>query len=302
MSLLDELTTATGRVLAVSGAAVVRIGRAEGRGAGIVVAPGTVLTSAHNLRGEETTVTFADGRSVTGTVKGVDADGDLAALAADTGTATPVAWADSDSGAGATPPGATVFALALPVGGGVRITNGAVSSTGRSFRGPRGRLITDGIEHTAPLGRGSSGGPLLDPEGRLIGVNTHRPGDGLYLALPATAALRSRVDALARGETPTRRRLGVALAPPHVARRLRAAVGLEPRDGVLVRDVADDSPAAGAGLQRGDLVVAAAGEPVGSIDDLLLAVDGVGEDGTLSLTVWRGAGEVQVTVRFAPAQ
>ncbi|HEY3810502.1 MAG TPA: trypsin-like peptidase domain-containing protein [Acidimicrobiales bacterium] len=300
MSLLDELTGVTGRVLAASGGAVVRIGRAEGRGAGIVVGAGTVLTSAHNLRGEETTVTFADGRSVTGTVKGVDADGDLAVLAADTGAATPVAWADAD--ADTTPAGAVVFALALPVGGGVRITNGAVSSAGRSFRGPRGRLITDGIEHTAPLGRGSSGGPLLDTEGRLIGVNTHRPGDGLYLALSATAALRSRVDALARGETPTRRRLGVALAPPHVARRLRAAVGLEPRDGVLVRDVAEDSPAAGAGLQRGDLVVAAGGRPVGSIDHLLSAVDGVGEDGTLSLTVWRGAGELEVTVRFAAAQ
>ena len=79
-----------------------------------------------------------------------------------------------------------MFALALPAGGGgVRVTFGTVSSLGRNFRGPRGRLITDGIEHTAPLGRGSSGGPLVDPEGRLLGINTHRPGDGLYLALPA---------------------------------------------------------------------------------------------------------------------
>jgi serine protease Do len=297
MSLLDELTTATGRVLAASGGAVVRIGRAEGRGAGIVVAAGTVLTSAHNLRGEETTVTFADGRVATGTVKGVDADGDLAVLAVDTADVTPIGWGESD----AAPAGAAVFTLALPVGGGVRITFGTVSSTGRSFRGPRGRLITDGIEHTAPLGRGSSGGPLLDTEGRLIGVNTHRPGDGLYLALPATAALRSRVEALGRGETPTRRHLGVALAPAHVARRLRAAVGLEPRDGVLVRDVAEGSPAAAAGLVRGDLIVAAGGRPILSIDDLLSAVDGVGEDGALSLTVGRGAGELEVTVRFTAA-
>lgn len=297
MSLLDELTTATGRVLAASGGAVVRIGRAEGRGAGIVVAAGTVLTSAHNLRGEETTVTFASGRVATGTVKGVDADGDLAVLAVDTADVTPIGWAESDAAAA----GVAVFTLALPVGGGVRITFGTVSSTGRSFRGPRGRLITDGIEHTAPMGRGSSGGPLLDTEGRLIGVNTHRPGDGLYLALPATAALRSRVDALARGETPTRRHLGVALAPAHVARRLRAAVGLEPRDGVLVRDVAEGSPAAAAGLVRGDLIVAAGGRPILSIDDLLSAVDGVGEDGALSLTVGRGAGELEVTVRFIAA-
>jgi serine protease Do len=180
----------------------------------------------------------------------------------------------------------------------VRVTFGTISSVGRSFRGPRGRLITDGIEHTAPMGRGSSGGPLVDPEGRLLAINTHRPGDGLYLALPATEARRSRIEALARGESPTRRRLGVALAPPHVARRLRAAVGLPARDGALVREVAEGSPGAAAGLIRGDLIVVAAGQPVGSIDDLLSAVDGVGDDGTLSLRVVRGTEEVDLTVRF----
>jgi serine protease Do len=294
MSLLDEITAATGRVLDVAGGAVVRIGRAEGRGAGIVFAPGSVVTSAHNLRGDEVSVTFADGRTATGAVKGVDGDGDLAVVSVDTGQVAPISWADA-----APPLGAPVLALALPAGAaGVRITFGTISSVGRSFRGPRGRLITDGVEHTAPIGRGSSGGPLVDLDGRLVAINTHRPGDGLYLALPVTTALRGRVEALARGESPTRRRLGVALAPAHVARRLRAAVGLPARDGVLVRDVADGSPGAAAGLTRGDLIVAAAGQPVTSIDDLLAAVDGVGEAGTLALRVVRGTDEVDVTVRF----
>jgi serine protease Do len=294
MSLLDELTAATGRVLTAAGAAVVRVGRAEGRGAGIVVAPGSVLTSAHNLRGEEITVTFSDGRTVTGTVKGVDGDGDLAVVAVDTGNVAPISWSDT-----APALGAPVLALALPAGGGgVRVTFGTISSVGRSFRGPRGRLIADGVEHTAPIGRGSSGGPLVDLDGRLLAINTHRPGDGLYLALPVTEARRGRIDALARGESPARRRLGVALAPPHVARRLRAAVGLPARDGVLIRDVAEGGPGAAAGLARGDLIVAAAGQPVGSIDDLLGAVDGVGEAGTLALRVVRGTEEVDITVRF----
>jgi serine protease Do len=294
MSLLDELTAATARVLTAAGGAVVRIGRAEGRGAGIVVAPGSVVTSAHNLRGEEVTVTFSDGRAVTGTVKGVDSDGDLAVIAVDTGNVAPISWSDT-----APALGAPVLALALPAGGGgVRVTFGTISSVGRSFRGPRGRLITDGVEHTAPIGRGSSGGPLVDLDGRLLAINTHRPGDGLYLALPVTEARRGRVDALARGESPTRRRLGVGLAPPHVARRLRAAVGLPARDGVLIRDVAEGGPGAAAGLVRGDLIVAAAGQPVGSIDDLLGAVDGVGEEGTLLLRVVRATEEVDVTVRF----
>ncbi len=151
------------------------------------------------------------------------------------------------------------------------------------------------------MGRGSSGGPLVDPEGRLQAINTHRPGDGLYLALPVTEARRSRIESLARGESPTRRRLGVALAPPHVARRLRAAVGLPARDGALVREVDEGSPGGVAGLTRGDLIVVAAGQPVGSIDDLLAAVDGVGEEGTLTLRVVRGTDEVDLTVRFEAA-
>jgi serine protease Do len=297
MSLLEELSAAAASA-AATGTAVVRIGRAQGRGAGIVVGPGSVLTSAHNLRGEEVTVTFADGRSVRASTKGVDLDGDLAVLAVETGDVSPVVWSDAAS-ADSPALGTPVFALALPPGaGGVRVTFGLISGRGRSFRGPRGRLITDGIEHTAPLGRGSSGGPLVDADGRLVGINTHRPGEGLYLALPATASLRSRVDALARGEAPTRRRLGVALAPGHVARRLRSAVGLEPRDGVLVREVLEGSPAASAGLRPGDLIVAAGGRPVESIDGLLAAVDSVDDTGTISLSVVRGVEESEVTVSF----
>ena len=297
MSLIDELAEATARVGATAGSAIVRVGRDGGRGAGTVIRPGTVLTSAHNLRGGEVTITFADGRSVVGTVKGVDADGDLAVVEADTAGAAPVDWSPA-----APAVGATVFALALPPGGtSPRVTHGTISATGRAFRGPRGRLISDAVEHTAPMGRGSSGGPLVDADGRLIAINTHRPGDGFYLAVPASESLRTRVDALARGESPFRPRLGVALTPPHVARRLRSAVGLPPRDGVLIREVGDDTPAAAAGLARGDLIVAAAGDPVTSIDGLLAAVDSVGAGGTLALTVVRANDEVAVEVVFPAA-
>jgi serine protease Do len=299
MAFIEELAATTAGVADRAGGAVVRIGRHEGRGTGTVVAPNTVLTSAHNLRGEEVTVTFPDGRSAIATVKGVDSDGDLAVVTVDTASVAPLAWAPGD---GSVAIGTPVFALALPAGsGGVRVTFGAVSAIGRAFRGPRGRLITDAVEHSAPLGRGSSGGPLVDAEGRLLAVNTHRPGDGLYLARPATQAVRETVDALARGEAPVRRRLGVALTPPHVARRLRAAVGLPAHDGVLVRAVEENSPAAAAGVLRGDLIVSAGGEDVASFDALLSAVDRVGPGGSLPLRVLRGTDDVALEVAFEPA-
>ena len=137
----------------------------------------------------------------------------------------------------------------------------------------------------------------MDASGRLVGLNTNRIGEGFYLALPADAALRERVDALGRGETPTRARLGVAIAPSHVARRLRRSVGLPDRDGVLVRGVEDGSPAETAGIEAGDLIVEAAGTAVADGDDLFAALATV--SGTYEVKLVRGAEERTVTVGAA---
>src|SRR4051812_38249840 len=154
------------------GPSVVGLGRGWGHGSGVVIADGHVLTSAHNLRRDEVTVSFADGRRETATVAGVESDLDLAVLAVDTGDAPAVAWeppgdraAGAPAGGNAAPGiGTPVVALANPGGRGLRATLGFVSSGERSFRGPRGRRIRGAIEHTAPLPRGSSGGPLVDPD------------------------------------------------------------------------------------------------------------------------------------------
>ena len=293
MSVLEELERAAGEVADRVGPAVVRIGRGGGRGAGVVVRPGVVVTNAHNLRGPQATVTFAGGRVEVGIVKGVDVDGDLAVLEADTGDVVPL-----DRAPGEPHPGGPVFAVTPGTAGAPRLSFGVVSSVGQAFRGPRGRRITGSVEHTAPLPRGSSGSPVVDGDGRLVGISTNRLGDGFYLALPADADLDARIDALARGEAPARRHLGLALAPPRAAAHLRRAVGLPERDGLLVRGVEDASPAARAGLREGDLLVAAGDRALAGIDDLHAAVDGLGEDDSLSLTVVRGVDELAVVVRF----
>jgi serine protease Do len=255
-----------------------------------------VVTNAHNLRGDEVTVVFADGRSQVGQVQGVDVDGDLAVISVDTAGVTPITWTDAATPASV---GTAVLALANP-GGRQRVTVGLVSAVGRAFRGPRGRRIAGSIEHTAPLGRGSSGGPIVNRAGQVIGLNTHRLGDGFYLALPADAELRSRIDALSRGEAPQRRRLGVGIAPSGVARKLRRAVGLPEREGLLVRVVEQDSPADRAGVHAGDLIVAVDGQPVSDADQLYQALDRATGD-RLALGVVRGVEEHTLTVSFGEA-
>ena len=272
---------------------MVGIGQRWGVGSGVVLGDGRVLTNAHNVRGSQVTVTFADGRTAEGTVAGHDIDGDLAVIEVDTGDAPALPWAT-----GAAPGiGTPLFALANPGGRGLRATFGFVSGVERTFRGPRGRRITGSLEHTAPLLPGSSGGPVLDAEGHLLGINTNRLGEGFYLAIPADEALRGRADALGRGESAAPPpRLGIAITPGHVARRMRRAVGLPEADGVLIREVAEESPGARAGLASGDLIVAAAGQPVTTPDDLFDALQAA--SGTIELRIVRGTDERTVQVTF----
>lgn len=288
MSILDELSSAIRSVHDSAGQAVVGIGQRI-RGSGVVVADGRVLTNAHNLRGDEVTITFRDGRSTRGSVLGVDPDGDLAVIEVDTAGAMPVEWSDAEPTVGD-----VVFGLASTGAGSARVTAGTVSAIEQTFRGPGGSRIGGSIEHTAPLASGSSGGPLVDGGGRLVALNTNRIGDGFYLARPADAALRERIDTLSRGESVSRPRLGIAIAPSAVAQRLRRSVGLTEREGLLVRGVEDGSPADRAGIREGDLLVEAAGRPLVDSDGLasILAEAGM----PIELRILRGDEERAVSV------
>lgn len=288
MSVIAELSEAVAAVAAAVGPSIVAIGSRQ-RGSGVVIADGRVLTNAHNLRGEQVTVRFADGRTARGDAKGVDWDGDLAVIEVDTTGAQPLAWSSM------TPTiGTAVFSAAATSNGGTRVSFGFVSSVARAFRGPGGRPIGGSLEHTSPLAPGSSGSALLDADGNLLGLNTNRVGEGFYLALPGDAAFRARVEALGRGETPARPRLGIAVAPAEVARRLRRATGLPDRAGVLVREVEAGGPAERAGIAQGDLVVAVAGKPTPDVDDLHTVLGAA--EFPFEVDLVRGTEERKVTV------
>lgn len=270
--------------------AVVTIGR-DGRGTGFVVAPDRVLTSAHNMRDQTVAVAFADGRTEQGRVHGVDVDGDIVVVEVPTGDAVALEFAETVPGVGST-------VVALSRGGHrERATLGFVSGEDLAFNGPRGRVVRGGIEHTAPLARGSSGGPVFDRSGAVIGINTHRVGRGFYLARAADAELRARVTALIDGRSPQRRTLGVAIVPADVAAQLRAATGLPQRDGVLVRGVEDDGPAGRAGILVGDLIVQIGGSAVATLDDLRDAM-GRADGETVEIGIVRATDELALTVVF----
>jgi serine protease Do len=278
------------------GPAVVGIGRGWRVGTGVVVAPNRVLTAARHA-GDGTVTVALDGGAERGAVLGTDRDLGVAVLEAETGEVEPIEWVDAAFEATI---GTPVIALANPGGRGLRATLGLVSAAERTFRGPRGRRIAGAIEHTAALPRGSAGGPLVDLDGRLAGVNLLRSEGGLILAVGASGGLRDAAERLAKGEEIARPRLGIAVAPPFAARKLRRAVGLPEREGVLVRAVEEGGTADRTGIAQGDLLVAAGEREVDGIDSLHRAIDEAA-GGQLAIKIVRGVDELELEVDLSGA-
>jgi serine protease Do len=132
-------------------------------------------------------------------------------------------------------------------------------------------------------------------------MNAVRVRGGLILALPG-AAVAERAGVLGRAETGETRQLGVAIVSPRVARRLRRAVGLPERDGLLIQDVAAGSPAERAEIREGDLIVGAGDRPIDGVDALYAALDAVPPAGAIDLRIVRGVEELTVAVGFGSAR
>lgn len=269
------------------GPTITSLGRGARRGSGLVVAENRVIAMSHSLRSDELELRIA-GDTRQGTLESSDRATGISLIAVPTGDIAPATWSDARPQLGD-----VVYALADP-GTGLRITEGRVSAEPFALRGRAGRLI-EGIEHTAPLPRGSSGGPLVDGDGAVLGLNVLRTDPGLLFAI-GTAAVRPAVERLLAG-LPEPARLGVAIAPPRVARGLRRAVGLPDRDGLLVRDVEDDSPASRAGVQRGDLIVGFGASEIDSVEALFSAIAAnANEEAALKLV--RGSDELELSLNL----
>jgi S1-C subfamily serine protease len=270
----DAYSSAVMAAVEKAGPAVVQIatrkgGAAGGIGSGLVLASdGLIMTNSHVITGAgEIIITSADGQRSAARVLGDDPHTDIAILRSDEPLKAPaLEFFDSRK----LRRGQLAIALGNPLGFEQTVTSGIISALGRSMRSSTGRLIDDVIQTDAALNPGNSGGPLVDAQGRVIGINTAIiPGaQGICFSVAGNTALDVLTQVLRYGKV-KRASLGIEGATTEIPRHVARFAEIEQSGGVRVMVVAQDGPAAGADIKPGDLVIALDDFPVLGVDDLL---------------------------------
>jgi putative serine protease PepD len=263
-------------------------GTQQAQGSGFVYdEQGHVITNQHVVDGAQSIqVKFSNGKSYDATVVGTDPSTDLAVLDVDAPASVlkPLELADSSEVA----VGDGVVAIGSPFGLEDSVTAGIVSAVGRAMEAPNGFTINDSIQTDAAINHGNSGGPLLDMQGRVIGVNAQIASesggnDGVGFAIPSNTVKSIAARLLADGSV-QHAYLGVGLA--------------ETARGVEVSQVRSGSPAADAGLQSGDVVSAVDGHAITTAEELQQAVDAKAPGDSISVTYQRGGQSRTVEVKL----
>ncbi|MGH6854092.1 MAG: S1C family serine protease [Aestuariivirga sp.] len=275
-----------------AGPAVVHIGVRKGRaqggvGSGLVVASdGLILTNSHVVSGATAIeVGLADGQKAAARTIGEDPHSDIAVLRTDVHLkAPPLSFVDSKM----IRVGQLAIAIGNPLGFEQTVTAGVVSAVGRSLRATTGRLIDDVIQTDAALNPGNSGGPLVDSQGRVIGINTAviQGAQGICFSVAGNTALHVLTQVLQHGRV-RRASLGIEGATTHIPRHLARFAGVDQPSGVRVMAVIKDGPAEAAEVKPGDLLIAIDGEPVQGVDDLLRLLDHDRVDRAVRVTLLR---------------
>lgn len=266
----------------------------HGLGSGVIVSSdGYILTNNHVVEGaDEVTVTLSDQRQLPAEVVGTDRATDVAVLKVETTGLYPAKLGDSSS----LQVGEWALAIGSPFGLDQTVTAGIISAIGRANVG-----ITeyeDFIQTDAAINPGNSGGPLVNLQGEVIGINTaiaSRNGSyqGIGFAIPGEMAQLVMENIISHG-TVRRGFLGAYIQP--LNQDLAKSFGFDSTEGVLIGDVADDGPAANAGLQEGDIVVRFNGEAVTSAPQLRNAVAATSPGSQVSLDIYRQGKRDKVTV------
>jgi S1-C subfamily serine protease len=241
---------------------------AGGSGSGFVIAPdGFILTNSHVVHGaDKMEVTLADGQVFAANLVGEDPEADLAVIRINTPQQLSHAHLGDSRNIRV---GQIAVAIGSPFGFQQTVTAGVVSALGRSMRSQSGRLIDNVIQTDAALNPGNSGGPLVNSRGEVIGVNTAiiLPAQGICFAIASNTAEFVAAWLIKEGRI-RRSWIGVIGQNVPIHRRVVRFHHLAYENGVLVAGMEAGSPANRAGLREGDVIVAFAGEPVSSIDEL----------------------------------
>jgi putative serine protease PepD len=296
--------TRVGLIYAQASPAVVSIRTGSGTGTGFLVDDdGTLVTNDHVVENSRNVaVKFGtDGRTISGTVRGVDPSSDLAVVHINPGdapaNAKPLQFADSRD----VNVGDSVIAIGNPFGLDRTVTAGIVSSLGRTLTAPNHFQIDDVIQTDAAINPGNSGGPLLDDGGKVIGVNSQIATNGVTngnvgigFAVPSNT-VRQVVPGLKQGKTVSHAWLGV-----EIGQDATSASGA----GAAITSVVTGGPADDAGLRAGDVVTKIDGRPVADPSELSSAVNSKAVGDHIKLTVRRNGSEQEIDVALAarPAQ
>ncbi len=292
--------------------AVVQISAGLGTGSGFLIDDeGHILTNSHVVEDvSSVTVTLSDGTELSGEVLALDPADDLALVevdALDVSHIKPLTLADSDE----VQPGQLAIALGSPFGLDGTITVGVVSGLDRTLTGDDGRTITRVIQTDASLNPGNSGGPLLNSDGEVIGINTAVEGqsaDGVGFAVPANTA-EDVLPRLEAGETVSRPWLGIGGTT--VTGEIADALELAVNEGAYVLEVVPASPADEAGLigggttaggdpdEGGDVITAFDGQTLASIEDLIDFLNTKAAGDEVTLTVVRDEQTLELSVTLA---
>ena len=286
------VTTVAQSVLPSVASIAVRSRRGNGGGsASVITSDGYLLTSAHVVAGTRAAeATFADGTTVAVDIAGRDELSDLAVLKARGAVPAPVTMGRAED----LQVGQLVVAIGNPLGLAGSVTAGIVSGLGRSLPTKSGRVVDEVIQTDAALNPGNSGGVLADGRGRMVGVNTAVAGVGLGLAVPINASTHKIIAALMHTGRVRRAWLGIAGA--HIPVPPAAAAKLGTTHGLQIASVVAGSPAAQAGLRRGDIVVSVDGRNVVTATAIqqLMVEDAIAR--RIEMTVWRNGALVDVFV------
>ncbi len=284
MSSLKELSQDIEALVERASKSVVRVDARRGRaGSGIVWDRGFVLTANHVVEQEEDIQVVVDGTSVKATLAGRDPATDIALLKAD-GLNAPAAARGKVADL---KPGQVVLAIGRP--GGLKATFGTISSISTSWRGWRGGEIEGLVQTNAPLYPGFSGGPLVDADGRVVGMNSwvFGRGDGRAIAMDVAERV---VESLQRDGRIKRAYLGIGTQPVPLPDAVRARVNQE--SGLLIVTVEPKSPADNAGLMQGDTLIGLNGTSTANLEDLYAGLRKVQVGSIQTVKVIR-AGEVK---------